>query len=422
MVAAAVLAGGLTVSAAAAAPPSPGGRVPAEATGDGRASRGSAGASDRGAPRIDESRARSELDRIERALSAQRKVLDQLRARETSVFEALESSDRALAASRAEAGRLGAELAEVRARLDETEARARAFEADLHAQQRALEARAVALYKLGPLGPAEALLSARSLTDLARRARYLRAILAADRDQVARYDSGRKALNRESAALRAQQEELAALERRQQDLADGLAAEQAARRALLDTIRDEQTLAEQAAAELAASAESLRALLEKLEAEAVARALEGVRTPPPGDFQALRGRLAPPVPGDVVTPFGPREHPRFRTVTVSNGVEIRAPAGTEVRAVHHGRVVFAGWFRGYGKMLILDHGDQFYTLYAHAAELYKAVGEGVRQGEVVASVGETGALDGPVLYFEIRQAGKPLDPSDWLARSEARRR
>jgi septal ring factor EnvC (AmiA/AmiB activator) len=127
------------------------------------------------------------------------------------------------------------------------------------------------------------------------------------------------------------------------------------------------------------------------------------------------------VAGEIVTPFGPREHPRFRTVTVSNGIEIRAPAGTDVQAVAGGRVVFAGWFRGYGKMLILDHGDQFYTLYAHAAELYKAVGEAVRQGDRVASVGDTGTLGDPVLYFEIRQAGKPLDPADWLSVAEARR-
>jgi septal ring factor EnvC (AmiA/AmiB activator) len=122
----------------------------------------------------------------------------------------------------------------------------------------------------------------------------------------------------------------------------------------------------------------------------------------------------------MVTPFGPREHPRFRTVTVSNGIEIRAPVGSDVRAVYDGRVVYVGWFRGYGKMLILDHGDQFYTLYAHASELYKAVGEVVRQGEVVAAAGDTGALDGPGLYFEIRQGGKPLDPAEWLAVAEAK--
>jgi septal ring factor EnvC (AmiA/AmiB activator) len=365
--------------------------------------------------------ARRELDRVEAQLAAHRRALEQLRAREVSVFDAIAESDRALAETRAESTRLAAELGAVRARLGETQARARALERELEAQRHALEARAVALYKLGPLGSTEALLSARSLPDLARRARYLRAVLEVDREQLRRYESGRKALGRETAALRAEEQELAALEGRQRSLADGLAAEQAARRALLEAIRDEQALAERAAAELEAAAESLKGLLARLEAEAVARALAGDRTRPGGGFAAARGRLEPPVAGAVVTPFGPREHPRFRTVTVSNGIEIRAAAGTEVRAVHAGRVVYAGWFRGYGKMLIVDHGDQFYTLYAHAAELYKAVGEAVARGDVVASVGDTGALEGPVLYFEIRQAGKPLDPADWLVVSEAGR-
>ncbi|HWP34358.1 MAG TPA: peptidoglycan DD-metalloendopeptidase family protein, partial [Thermodesulfobacteriota bacterium] len=157
-----------------------------------------------------------------------------------------------------------------------------------------------------------------------------------------------------------------------------------------------------------------------LEAEAERRRRAG-EPPLPGGFAAARGRLVAPVAGEIVTPFGPREHPRFRTVTVSNGIEIRAPAGAEIRAVYAGRVVYAGWLRGYGKILVLDHGDQYYTLYAHAAELYKAVGEPVQAGEVIATVGDTGALEGPVLYFEIRQGSRPLDPADWLARSEARR-
>ncbi len=369
----------------------------------------------------EETQTRGELDRVEQALAAQRKVLEQLRAREGSVLDALMASDRALAESRAEQAAIGAELAEVQAKLAETLARTRTLEDELGLQRRALEARAVALYKLGPLGPVEALLSARSLADLARRTRYLRAVLEADRVQVRRYESGRTALERESSALARQQHELARLARRQAEMADRLHTEQRARRDLLAAVQGEQALAEKATEELEAAAEALKALLARLEAEAVARALQGEQARPAGGFAAARGRLAPPVAGEVVTPFGPREHPRFRTVTVSNGIEIRAPAGTDVRAVAEGRVVFAGWFRGYGKMLILDHGDQFYTLYAHAAELYKAVGETVRQGDRVASVGDTGTLGDPVLYFEIRQAGKPLDPADWLSVSEARR-
>lgn len=368
-----------------------------------------------------EERTRRELDRVEQALAAQRKVLEQLRRREMSVLEAIEQSDQALAASRAELAEIRAELAEVQAKLADTLDRTRALEAELAVQRRALEARAVALYTLGPLGPAEALLSARSLPDLAQRARYLRAVLEADRVQVRRYEAGQKALAQESATLARQQAELATLARRQEALGDRLRAEQAARRDLLGAIQGEQSLAAKATLELEAAAEALKALLARLEAEAVARALQGREARPEGGFAAARGRLALPVAGEIVTPFGPREHPRFRTVTVSNGVEIRAPAGTDVRAVADGRVVFAGWFRGYGKMLILDHGDQFYTLYAHAAELYKAVGEAVRQGDRVASVGDTGTLGDPVLYFEIRQAGKPLDPAEWLSVAQARR-
>ncbi|MFP4387749.1 MAG: murein hydrolase activator EnvC family protein, partial [Desulfococcaceae bacterium] len=79
-----------------------------------------------------------------------------------------------------------------------------------------------------------------------------------------------------------------------------------------------------------------------------------------------------------------------------------------------GEVIYAGWFKGYGNMIILDHGDHYYTLYAHAGELFKGEGDIVRSGEVIASAGHGGAMEGSGLHFEVRHHGKPLDPMEWL--------
>jgi len=116
----------------------------------------------------------------------------------------------------------------------------------------------------------------------------------------------------------------------------------------------------------------------------------------------------------VAVAFGKVVDPRFNTVTVQNGLDLSAPAGAPVHAVAPGRVVHAGWFKGYGNLVIVDHGDGFHTLVAHLASMRTAQGEDVEAGTVLGTVGDSGSLKGPYLYFELRKGGKPVDPAPWL--------
>ena len=130
---------------------------------------------------------------------------------------------------------------------------------------------------------------------------------------------------------------------------------------------------------------------------------------------AFRGSLPWPVEGRVRAGFGRRKHPRFDTYTVHNGIEIEAPPDAEVRAVHEGRVVFADRFRGYGLMVVVDHGAKHHSLYAHLAEIAVAPGQKVAAGTSWARP-DPGASTGPGVYFEMRYQGRPEDPLDWLHR------
>jgi septal ring factor EnvC (AmiA/AmiB activator) len=130
---------------------------------------------------------------------------------------------------------------------------------------------------------------------------------------------------------------------------------------------------------------------------------------------AFRGLLPWPTPGPVRVPFGRRKHPRFDTYTVQNGIEVAAPVGAAVQAVHEGSVAFVDRFRGYGLMVILDHGGKHHSLYAHLGEATVTVGQRLAAGEVLGTVGGDG-LDGPGLYFEMRFQGKAEDPAEWLKR------
>ncbi len=128
-------------------------------------------------------------------------------------------------------------------------------------------------------------------------------------------------------------------------------------------------------------------------------------------FARARGRLTRPVPGSVTAQFGSR-----RTGSATwQGIFIRSREGTDVRACYSGTVVFSDWLRGYGNLVIVDHGGGFLSVYANNETLLKNVGDKVKQGETISTVGSSGTSDEPGLYFEIRNAGKPVNPTPWLA-------
>jgi septal ring factor EnvC (AmiA/AmiB activator) len=131
------------------------------------------------------------------------------------------------------------------------------------------------------------------------------------------------------------------------------------------------------------------------------------------NFAALKGQMPWPLAGKPSNRFGGR---RSSSKQRWQGLTIPAQEGGSVSAIHHGRVVFADWFRGSGLLLIIDHGDGFMSLYAHNQALLREVGEWVSAGSAIATAGNSGGQLDAALYFEIRQNGKPVNPSLWLAR------
>ncbi|WP_035240074.1 peptidoglycan DD-metalloendopeptidase family protein [Desulfobacter vibrioformis] len=157
--------------------------------------------------------------------------------------------------------------------------------------------------------------------------------------------------------------------------------------------------------------------------EASARALDqtiSAMEPPAGSFcvkttfAEQKGRLKPPVKGIILSKFGTKRKDDYNAFTFQTGIDIKAERGTPVKNVFSGEVMFAQWLKGYGNLMIINHGNNYYTLYAHVEELYKKKGERVDTGEVIGTAGDTGSIKGPCLHFEVRHHGKPVDPLKWL--------
>jgi septal ring factor EnvC (AmiA/AmiB activator) len=212
-----------------------------------------------------------------------------------------------------------------------------------------------------------------------------------------------------------------------------IAEEQRKRRILLASVREEKAGHLATIKELEQSAKELQALIARLQTEEerqrrsgrTASRREPSRETPAGRddtpdiqddgrFSRLKGKLPWPAVGSLLSTFGRQEHPRFHTVTFNRGIGIAAPEGRDFVAVADGEVIYADWFKGYGRLIILDHGGGYFTLYAHAAEIWSRSGDNVTRGQVIGKVGDTGSLEGPQLYFELRHKGKPQDPLAWL--------
>lgn len=131
-------------------------------------------------------------------------------------------------------------------------------------------------------------------------------------------------------------------------------------------------------------------------------------------FSGLKGRLPWPVKGKVALNYGLQRDPQFNTAIFRSGIFIKTGAELSAKAIHSGKVVFAEWFKGYGQLMIVNHGDGYHTLYGSLSEIFSKVGDIIKKGQIIGRVGNSGILNEPGLYFELRYKGKPLDPLQWL--------
>lgn len=131
-------------------------------------------------------------------------------------------------------------------------------------------------------------------------------------------------------------------------------------------------------------------------------------------FSAFKGRLNIPVRGKIISRYGPSQSGDYKAFTFQKGIDIKTERGEPVKSVFQGEVMFAQWLKGYGNLLIINHGESYYTLYAHVEEIFKQKGERVETGEVIATAGDTGSMKGLCLHFEVRHHGKPVNPMKWL--------
>ncbi len=315
---------------------------------------------------------------------------------------------------------------ELARQLADLAARTSAVQTEIERQQNEIGRTLHTQYVNGRTEPLRVLLTHEDPNRTARHLHYLTYVSRARAEVVSGLRANLVALAELSTATQTKQAEIAAVEREQAAERRTLEREKTTRRQVLETVSAQITQQKREYATLKRDEERLTQLVEKLARAAAAKPKPKPRTgaadktianadvPQAGvgaaPFASLRGRLRLPVAGELVGRFG---SPRPDSGFSAKGVFIRTGAGQDVRAVASGRVVFAEWLRGFGNLVIVDHGDGYMSLYGNNENLRHRAGDEVRTGDVLAAVGASAGQEDSGLYFELRYRGRPFDPLPW---------
>jgi septal ring factor EnvC (AmiA/AmiB activator) len=365
-----------------------------------------------GSSRADTTDKARELARVERELEAKRARIKRLDLEEKAAFDQLLDLEEKLDLTRRLIGRLASRgtAAERELRSDARSLERIASRSRYHRERS--QDRLRKIYKRARPVSQNVIWAGVSPLDLASRVRLARRILGADRSLAHELERRTEHLEEKSRNLGADVAEVCWLAEAKSEQERAYRAQLGEREKVVRIIKSEKKLCVQAVAELEQRVAEIRQILGESEKKESAR-----RTEIPTEsirFERLRGRLPWPVQGRVISAFGEGTHPLLGTRIENSGIEIETEAGTGIAAVAEGKVIYLSRLRGYGKLLILDHGNDYYTLYARLSEITVWPGAEVRRLQKVGVVGEGEIGSSPCLHFEIRRGKQPLDPLEWL--------
>ena len=356
---------------------------------------------------VSQSKERASLEKMRGEIAELRRRTEKMRTEARTAEEQVAALDLELRLHSTELEMAGGVLRVVEAQRLSAESKIRLLEPEIALQKLRLSERLAALYRLGEVSYVRLFLSFDPSKNPLQAAGMLRYVITRDARTVEEFQ---KNLRR----LAVQQQELSL---REAKVTKAAALVEDRKRAMESTRRQQQSLLARLRSESSQSERELAGLEEK------ARRLERLlsllyeKKGPAQTGAAItdyRGALPWPLPGKVVEAFGTKRSARFATVTASNGIRIEAEPGAEARAIFDGTVIYAEWFKGYGNLVILDHGNRVFSLYGNLRPTAFTAGRKISAGDSVGFVAASETAEAGSLYFEIRENNEPADPATWL--------
>jgi septal ring factor EnvC (AmiA/AmiB activator) len=357
---------------------------------------------------------KEKLRDLDKQLKETKEEITKVEQKELSTVNQLNAIDKKLSANQSELKRLNRKLEKLKKDVLVTDDHLNQMNQDIAARKKLFTERLLALYKYKRSGGIlRTIFSSQSYLDLSQRTKFIVIVLNQDREHINHFLEQLALTKEKKAALEDNRKSLEKTKNSIVKKKSQINKQKKEKSALLEKTRKEKKLYMAAVKELEKSSQELQSLIDGLKEKLTGT--KGRFIPSKGKrFATLKGKLPLPLSGKILSTYGKKIDPKLNTVLFQKGIEIAAQQGEEIKAIHEGKILYADWFKGYGNIVIVDHGDSYYSLSAHLSQINKRVGDRVEAGEVIALSGDTGSLKGPCLYFELRHHGEPLDPSKWL--------
>lgn len=352
--------------------------------------------------------AQKKLKEIEQSIKSQKKKLAEIKLYESSILDEIEKTNSELLSVETTLRRQKEKIQKTKSEIATLQRDISVLEKRLAGRKEWLKRKLRAVQKYGNIGDIILLLSSSDDIGLImRRIEYLNRLASYERTLIEGFKTDLVILEKQKASYNELYARLKKEESDAKKTAELLSDKKKKKELTLASIKIEKATYERLLKELNEASRRLTEIIRRTEDEKVVSG-EG--------FRGLKGRLNWPINGKIAVPYGKQKDPRFNSTIFRNGIYIKTSQTEKVRPVYSGKVVFAEWFKGYGQLVIVNHGEGYHTLYANLSEIFLNVGDIINQDTVIGRVGESAMLDSPSLYFEIRYKGKPLDPVQWLKR------
>jgi len=351
----------------------------------------------------------ADLAKLQQEISKLQQWLKETESEHDKLSEALQKSDEKIGAIAKKIDATRTQLNEERARLKKLQAEQSQLRTLKSEQKQQLAKQLTGAQKLGNQGSIKVLLNQDDPQQISRMLKYYEYFNQARMESIQTLIVNLKRLNNIENEILTQQNKLIKTENSLLKKNKTLNTEKKQHKALLASLE----LRRKTQSDNLSQKQKDQKRLQQLITEVATLLDNSVRKQDARPIKSLKGKLPRPSKGRIVKAFGNRN-----TQARSNwqGWLIKGYEGSAITAIHHGRIVFSDWLRGFGLLLIVDHGDGYLSLYARNQSLLKSVGDWVYQGENIATLGSSGGFKEPSLYFEIRHKGKPQDPAAWLQR------
>lgn len=348
-------------------------------------------------------------DSLQNLISQSEKKILELAQKENEQFSQLNEMEKMIETSRTLIFAVEKQIDSLHLQKSETENKLNETQNSLIKRKEIMISRLQKIYKMGKPTILSIILGANSPDEIVNRIRYMQDLNKYDRNLLDTIKISEQTLIEQTQIYEAENKHLQNLLEERLEESKKVREQVRSRKKFLDELRNEKDKWEISMAEYKNAQTELNKMIDGLISD-----INNKISTKESNFALKKGKLPWAVNGRIIANFGKIVHPEYKTTIVNNGIDIESPNGTPVKSVAAGIVEFVGRMRGYGKLMIVNHYGGYLTIYAHLNDSYMEKGVRVNEGQVIASVGESGSLDGNKLHFEIRFENNALDPIDWL--------